>query len=95
MTQTSLWKTIAVLGCATMTTNCAASPRPSVPPPRLNLLHDAMHPCRLAVLPEQPTRADLDAAYAMRGAQLVACDAARQLAVDTLMAERAMQDRWR
>jgi hypothetical protein len=66
-----------------------------VPPPRLNLLHDALHPCQLAVLPAQPTQADLDAAYVMRGAQLVACDAARKLAVETLLAERALQDRWR
>tara|TARA_R110000868_G_scaffold126043_4_gene332521 strand:+ start:1476 stop:1595 length:120 start_codon:yes stop_codon:yes gene_type:complete len=30
-----------------------------------------------------------------RGGNLVACDAARQLAVDTLLAERALQARWR
>jgi hypothetical protein len=30
-----------------------------------------------------------------RGADVVACDAARQLAIDTLKAERALQDRWR
>jgi len=29
-----------------------------------------------------------------RGAQIVACDSARRLAVEALMAERAMQDRW-
>ncbi|MGV9008492.1 hypothetical protein [Brevundimonas sp.] len=46
-------------------------------------------------MPEQPTRADLDAAYVTRGAQLVACETARKLAVDTLQAERALQDRWR
>jgi hypothetical protein len=28
----------------------------------------------------------------LRGAQIVACDGARRLAVETLMAERAMQD---
>jgi hypothetical protein len=33
--------------------------------------------------------------YLLRGGDLVACDAARQLAVDTLVAERALQDRWR
>lgn len=38
-------------------------------------------------------RQDLDAAYALRGAQLVACDAARRMAVETLIAEREMQDR--
>jgi hypothetical protein len=30
-----------------------------------------------------------------RGAALVTCDAARRLAVETLQAERALQDRWR
>jgi len=30
-----------------------------------------------------------------RGGDLVACDTARQLAVDTLVAERALQARWR
>jgi len=30
-----------------------------------------------------------------RGGDLLACDAARQLAVDTLLAERALQARWR
>ena len=37
--------------------------------------------------------ADVDAmrAYAARGAQIVACDAARRLAVETLLAERAAE----
>tara|TARA_R110002051_G_C8691009_1_gene493021 strand:- start:119 stop:238 length:120 start_codon:yes stop_codon:yes gene_type:complete len=30
-----------------------------------------------------------------RGGDLLACDAARQLAVDTLLAERALLARWR
>jgi len=46
----------------------------------------------LAVLPAEPTAGDLDAAYVLRGAQIVACDAARRLAVETLLAERTMQD---
>jgi hypothetical protein len=29
----------------------------------------------------------------LRGAQILACDGARRLAVETLLAERAMQDR--
>lgn len=36
--------------------------------------------------------ADLEIGYAARGAQIAACDAARQLAVDTLLAERLLQD---
>jgi hypothetical protein len=50
-------------------------------------------PCRLAVLPEAPTRQDLETAYALRGTQLLACDMARRMAVEALMAEREMQDR--
>ncbi len=36
--------------------------------------------------------ADLETGYAARGAQIVACDGARRLAVETLLAERALQD---
>ncbi|MBX9460310.1 MAG: hypothetical protein KL785_03590 [Brevundimonas sp.] len=46
-------------------------------------------------LPEAPTQGDLEVAYVSRGAALVACEAARDLAVGTLLAEREMQDRWR
>lgn len=59
------------------------------------LPNEVVQPCQLAVLPDRPTRADLDAAYVKRGAQLVACEAARALAVETLLAERALQDGWR
>ena len=86
---------VVPIGCAIMTANCAASRPPSVAPPRLVLPDEAVQPCQLAVLPDRPTRADLDAAYVKRGAQLVACDAARRLAVDTLLAERALQERAR
>ena len=95
MTLKSRWRLIVPIGCAIMTANCAASRPPSVMPPRLTLPDEVVRPCQLAVLPARPTRADLDAAYVTRGAQLVACDAARRLAVETLMAERALQDRWR
>lgn len=50
-----------------------------------------MRPCSLATLPAEPTMGDLEVGYVLRGAQIVACDGARRLAVDTLMAERAMQ----
>tara|TARA_R110000782_G_scaffold13727_1_gene40276 strand:+ start:1401 stop:1544 length:144 start_codon:yes stop_codon:yes gene_type:complete len=39
--------------------------------------------------------ADLEIAYMTRGSDLLACDAARQLAVDILLAERALLARWR
>ena len=44
------------------------------------------------MLPAEPTVSDLESAYVERGAQIVACDGARRLAVETLEAERAMQD---
>lgn len=89
------WTLIALGVCASMTANCAAS-RPSSPvaPPRLILAEAATRPCELAVLPERPTAADLEAAYVRRGAQVAACDAARRLAVETLKAERDLIDAW-
>lgn len=76
-----------------MTAACATSPRP-VAPPRLALPDAATRPCALAVLPDHPTAADLDATYMQRGAQVVSCDAARALAVETLTAERRSIDEW-
>ncbi len=87
------WKTAALIACAAMTASCAGSPPIStVAPARLVLPEAAKRPCALAVLPAEPTTGDLDAAYVLRGAQIVACDAARRLAVETLLAERTMQD---
>lgn len=63
--------------------------------PRLTLPEAASAPCALASLPARPGQADLEVAYMTRGAQIVACDGARRLAVETLLAEREMQDRWR
>ena len=40
-------------------------------------------------------QADLEVSYVARGAALAACETARELAVETLLAERALQDRWR
>ncbi|RZJ06190.1 MAG: hypothetical protein EON89_00820 [Brevundimonas sp.] len=51
--------------------------------------------CHLTTLPPAATIADLEAGYMARGADLVSCEAARQLAIETLRAERALQDRWR
>lgn len=47
--------------------------------------------CVLYRLPDAPTWADLEIGYATRGAQLVACDALRALAVDTHRAEHALE----
>ena len=89
------WTLCGLIACALMTANCAGSPPIStVAPPRLDLAEAATRPCALATLPEPPGLADLEAAYLSRGAQIVACDGARRLAVEALVAERAMQDRW-
>ena len=86
------WTRFVLIVCALMTTNCAASPPTSVAPPRLSVPAEAIRPCELARLPEAPTLTDLDVAYLTRGAQLVTCDAARRLALESWMTERAMQD---
>ena len=86
---------LAPIGCSLMIASCAGSPPVSeVAPPRLQLPLMATAPCTLPRLPETPTRSDLETGYAARGAALAACDAARGLAVETLVAERALQDRW-
>ncbi|TAL37388.1 MAG: hypothetical protein EPN98_03610 [Phenylobacterium sp.] len=53
---------------------------------------EARQPCELHRLPPVPTQADLEVGYAARGAQIVACDSARRLAVDTLDAEHALEE---
>jgi hypothetical protein len=53
---------------------------------------EASRNCSLYLLPQAPTQADLEIGYATRGAQLVACDAARALAVQTHAAEHALED---
>lgn len=83
---------IAFAVCASTTANCAASPPISTAAPRLTLPEVASRPCDMAVLPGAATLADLEAAYVQRGEQLVRCDGARRLAVETLLTERAMAD---
>jgi len=53
---------------------------------------EATRACGLYLLPKSPTQADLEIGYATRGAQVVACDAARALAVQTHAAEHALED---
>lgn len=90
-----LWIRLAPTASFAMIASCATSPPPLVIPPRLALPEAAIRPCVLERLPEAPTQGDLEVAYVARGAALVACETARELAVGTLLAERAMQDRWR
>lgn len=95
MTPLSRWTPLAPLVCASMIASCAISPPSYAPPPRLTLPAATATPCRLDRLPDPATQASLEASYASRGAALVLCDAARALAVETLFAERALQERWR
>ena len=95
MTPMSLSTPPALLACALMMASCAASPPISAAPPRLTLPREALAPCRLDRLPEVPTLGDLESSYMARGLALAECDAARRLAVETLVTERALQDRWR
>lgn len=86
------WILTAWLSCAGLTAGCAtrlpASPAalPQLTPPAA-----ATAPCEAYVLPPDATRADLDAGYVRRGAQIAACDAARRLALETLEAEHALE----
>ena len=93
MTPSFPWRPVALIVCAPMIANCAGlSSISTVAPPRLDLPETARRPCALATLPAEPTQADLEIAYATRGAQIVACDGARRLAVEALEAERRMID---
>lgn len=68
---------------------------PTAEPPQLEMPAEARKPCQLYTLPTAPTRADLEIGYATRGAQLVACDANREVAVVTFDREAQAQDAWR
>jgi len=94
MTPHTRWIRLAPIGLSAMIASCAASPQQSAPP-RLPLPLAATRPCVLDRLPDAPTEADLEIAYVARGAALATCEAARETAVETLLAERALQDRWR
>ena len=79
----------ALIVCAAMTASCASwrpAPAPLLPPP---LPEMATRPCSIAILPDQPTWADLEAAYVLRGRQLVECDLGRRLAVETITGGRS------
>jgi hypothetical protein len=53
---------------------------------------EASRPCELYRLPVTPTLADLELGYAQRGLQILACDGARRLAVETHAREHALED---
>lgn len=80
-----------------LTASCASLPRPwRAASPRVDIPEAATRPCKLYTLPAAPSIADLEAGYVERGANLLACDLARKLAVDTLLAQQfAENDRRR
>jgi hypothetical protein len=82
---------LAFLGCALMMSSCATRPV-SPAAPRIAMPQEARRACDLYRLPERATQADLEVGYATRGAQIVACDAARRLAVETHDAEHALEE---
>lgn len=82
-------KLIVLLVCMPTTVSCATSIPTSAP--QLAMPLEAKEACSLYRLPPQPTQADLEIGYATRGAQLVACDLKRKLAVTTHEAEHAME----
>ena len=84
---------IAPLVCTTLTAACATR-RPALPAaPRVEMPAEAARPCAIYLLPQAPSESDLEIGFATRGAQIVACDAARGLAVQTHAAEHALEDR--
>jgi len=83
----------APLACAMLTAACASPIPTSLAAVRIEIPAEASRPCSLFLLPKAPTQADLEIGYATRGAQIVACDAARRLAVQTNQAEHDLQDR--
>ena len=85
------WILCAPIACALMTSSCAKPHPPSRVAPQLAMPAEARRPCELHRLPEGPTQADLEIGYATRGAQIVACDAARRLAVETHDAEHGLE----
>lgn len=87
----SRWNPSAPIVLAVLTASCAASPRMLTAAPQIVMPAEAKRPCSLHLLPEKPTVADLEIGYVTRGAQVVACDAARRLAVDTHEAEHMLE----
>ena len=77
--------------CAGLTSACASSTRSlAVAGPQIEMPPAARQACEIYILPADPTEGDLDHGFALRGAQIVACDSARRLAVETFEAQQAL-----
>jgi len=83
---------IGLVACWSTISSCAGSPQVYLAaPPQIETPAEASRPCALYRLPDEPRASDLDIGYATRGAQIVACDAARNLAVETHAAEHRLE----
>jgi uncharacterized lipoprotein YajG len=83
---------VELIGCAMLISGCATPTQVSRPAPQIEMPREASQACDLYLLPPSPSLADLEIGYVTRGAQIVACDAARELAVQTHAAEHALED---
>ena len=95
--RTTLSTLTVLAACALLISSCAPLAQPSAPtvPPRRSMPATAAQPCSLVGrLPAQPVQADLEIGYAVRGAEILACDAKRGLAVDVHQAEHDDIDAW-
>lgn len=83
---------IVVTVCAGLTSACASSTRSlAVAGPQIEMPPAARQACELFTLPADATQGDLDRGFALRGSQIVACDSARRLAVETFDAQQALE----
>lgn len=62
--------------------------------PKVPLPQAATEVCPVFRLPANPTMADLETGYRIRGLQIAECDARRRLAVDTAIAQQLANARW-
>lgn len=83
---------IALLAFTPVIASCALSTQPyQGAPPQTEMPAEARKPCAIYVLPPNAFHADEEIGYTSRGAQIVSCDKARQLAVQTFDLEHQLQ----
>lgn len=80
--------------CALATSGCVTFTPPPAALPVVPLPQAATQPCQVYRLPENPTQADFEAGYEIRGLQIAECDSRRRLAVDTVLEQQLANARW-
>lgn len=92
-----LFLTMALI-CATSLASCATSGQPSaqtpVTPPRRDMPATARQSCQIPPLPAEISFTSLKGYAATAAAEILRCDVARQLGVDTHDGEHADEDAW-